>query len=302
MELSDALPSLPLLPFEIRSLIIEEMLAMAPKRAVEMVSLSRGLQPIVERCLYRCVILKNNRRPTALFLDMIKSGCRPDTFYRDRVKVLCITSLLDFPDLDVILTACSGVQSLAIYHWRPIGFNMAALNALPPRPTRFSSELDWVVRPNGHRFSLPFFENITHLELNMEGVNFKGKELHSLKNLTHLSVITPPPQTVSWLFAFFAGLDLSDSIVVCIVYVEPNIILKVRRADVDPRIVIAARESRSVRGGSVLCRDLPDREHYIRQWGIRLDEEELDMWEEAEKKVKAQRFQLSSRAIQGKVF
>ncbi|KAJ7584070.1 hypothetical protein C8J56DRAFT_1054595 [Mycena floridula] len=68
----DALQPFPQLPFEIVCLILDEVLEMEPRRAPELVSLSRNIQPIVERTLYRCIILKTSSAADS-FLDTLKS-------------------------------------------------------------------------------------------------------------------------------------------------------------------------------------------------------------------------------------
>ncbi|KAJ7584023.1 hypothetical protein C8J56DRAFT_1166894 [Mycena floridula] len=82
---SDAMQPFPELPFEIVCLIIGAMVEIEPKRALELVCLSRDIQPIVERALHRYIVLKD--RPAAdSFLEMLKLPRRPDTL-RNQTKL-----------------------------------------------------------------------------------------------------------------------------------------------------------------------------------------------------------------------
>ncbi|KAJ7584140.1 hypothetical protein C8J56DRAFT_1166978 [Mycena floridula] len=304
MESSDTIQPFPKLPFEIICLIIEEMLEIAPKRAVELVSLSRNIRPIVERALYRCLILQG-RSMVRLFPDTTNSRVRADPlFYQTRVKTLCIIEELTTADLQTVFSACSGVQSLAIYV-RHIEQTSAmetndALNALAsgrPSPAKLSCDFRWTQRSDGsHRFGLPLFQNVTHLELEViRREDFDGKRLHCLKQLTHLSLIdsdamhpeTQVPGLPSQLY-------LADSISVCIVFSKAYgshfaPLLRILIRSTEPRIVIATlRPDGQEQIRNALWRNLDDVDHFARQWGRREDAQELDMWEEAEEIVKAQ--------------
>ncbi|KAJ7589561.1 hypothetical protein C8J56DRAFT_1025718 [Mycena floridula] len=309
MEPVDAIEPFPELPFELVCLIIEKLLEIEPQRAPALACLSRDIQPMVERALYRCVVLRNRRRAPGLFVDMIKSSCRPDTFYRDNVKMLCTTDYMSIPDLHLISSACSGVQQLAICNWAwdgavratspPLHACIDALLSSGPRPSKLACHYSLTDRPDGsHRFTLPLFEKVTHLQLGFTTWlnDFNGRQLHSMKGLTHLALIEysnpaislpkNPPQT----------LYLADSIIVCIIYaewfheLERDAAETIRKEYNDPRVVIAPSQSLEDESIYNLLRPgFPNNESFIRQWGHRCDGEEMDMWKEAEAIVKAQK-------------
>ncbi|KAJ7583995.1 hypothetical protein C8J56DRAFT_1095042 [Mycena floridula] len=238
----DAIQPFPELPFELVCLIIEAILEIEPRKAVELVCLSRDIQPIVERALHRCI-----------------------------TKVLCCTHALEIDALQSIFPACSGLQQIGIFLWAWEGkwpealTPNAALDDLAstgPRPSKLSCDFHWIQRLDGSDcFSLPLFQNVTHFELDVADIeDFDAlNHLHSLTNLTHVS---------------FVDTDIINDTIT------------------DPRIVIASdlhQYRRDHKNGHILWRDLADCKHYIRQWGQRLEEDELDMWEEAEEIVKVQR-------------
>ncbi|KAJ7584021.1 hypothetical protein C8J56DRAFT_1166892 [Mycena floridula] len=198
MDVTDAVQPFPELPFEIVSVIIEEMLAIEPKRAVELVC-------------YSIVLREEHSAP--LFVHMLKSHICPGTFYR-QVKVLCITVLL---------------TNLGILMWANL-----------PKTTQ---EIDTVTF-NALAFSVsPLFQNVTHLQLQViRPRDFDAKQLHSLKHLTHLSLVYPFYITpAAWLPDLLQRLYLADSIAVCLVFCRLDLeaVTSKSRATTDPRVVFA---------------------------------------------------------------
>ncbi|KAJ7589572.1 hypothetical protein C8J56DRAFT_1025728 [Mycena floridula] len=229
MESSDAIEPFPELPFELICLIIEKMLEIEPQRAPELACLSRDIQPMVERALYRCFILRRPHRASGFFVDMLKTPFRPYTFYRDNVKILCIAENLHILDLYALVSACSGIQQLGIYLWyydsdmSTDGLHACidVLASSGPRPSKLACDYDLTLRPDdSHRFGLSLFENVTHLQLNLgqELTNFDGKQLHAMKNLTHLALAdTDPPEPLSQVKSLLRKLHLADPISVATV-------------------------------------------------------------------------------------
>ncbi|KAJ7575195.1 hypothetical protein C8J56DRAFT_1063735 [Mycena floridula] len=295
----DAIQPFPQLPFEIVCLIIKEILEIEPRRALELVSLSRDIQPIVERALHRCIILKTFSTANS-FLDTLKSHRRPDIF-QNHVQVFCTTRALTTSDLHSIFSACSGLQKIGIFRWEGLKPD-AALDDLAssgPRPSKLSCDSRWAWRSDGSdRFALPLFQNVTHLELVIPNVgDFNAKRLHCLTHLTHVSLVDT--------IGNFNGsqiiqqLHMADSIAVCILYSRSYLSLSqdtISDMISDPRIVVARNpDDREDDTGNVLWRALVQRGHFIRQWGRpRMDKVELDMWEEAEEMVKARRAKLTA--------
>ncbi|KAJ7589562.1 hypothetical protein C8J56DRAFT_1164239 [Mycena floridula] len=300
MELVDTIEPFPELPFELVCLIIEKLLEIEPKRAPALACLSRDIQPmIVEQALYRCVVL-DRKMASEGFVDMIKSRCRPDAFYRDRVKVLWTTDYITTPDLHPVLSACSGVQQLTICNWmREDGLHpiIDALLSSGPRPSKLTCDYSLTSRPDGsHRFALPLFEKVTHLQLDLTPRFhiFNGRQLHSMKDLTHLALVADStyPKIAP------QKLHLADSIAVCIIYAqwfELNATKKIRNEYNDPRIVIPASEEPVY---SRLGLSFLNEKGFIRYWqgGHWRDGVRMDMWKEAEAVVKAQKEQARSFA------
>ncbi|KAJ7584069.1 hypothetical protein C8J56DRAFT_952561 [Mycena floridula] len=303
--MADLIDPFPPLPFEIISLIIEQILEIEPKRALELICLSRNIQPVVERALYRCIIF--HEASSLRFADMIKPRLRvrPNAFYQNCTKVLCMC-WISFTDLITIFPVFSGVETLAIYYCytgrrniTQLDINM--LDAIGPRPTKLSCDWPWTYPPaeslNPDPFRLPMlFQNVTHLELNNQiWQHFNGKALHTLEHLTHLSLVSRMSGTyaIRSLAALLQTLFLADSIAVCIIF-SPW--LKDETGNYlespEPRVVLATSADQDLhdeRLDHVLRRRIANLAHFMRQWGERLDSKEMDMWEEAEQMVRAQR-------------
>ncbi|KAJ7585210.1 hypothetical protein C8J56DRAFT_144280 [Mycena floridula] len=295
----------PVLPAELVFLIIETLLEIAPKRVLDLASLSRGIQPIVERAIYRCIILDRQQR-TESFSAMLRLGCRPASFYRNHVQTLCIAEQLTVHKLLPIFSSCSSLETLAIFIWNDEGSTVTGLDASldvlaasGPRPSKLCCDLRWALHPQNHpeihRFNLPLFQNVTHLELySYENfLAFDTKHLHAFTNLTHLSLtMLDTPKLESFLRLLGQQLSLADSIVmVCIIFtdfLDRDSFEQIRLLSKDPRVVFCLYPG-SNDAPNVLRRDFVDSVAFVRQWCRQLDEGEIDMWEEAEAIVQVQR-------------
>ncbi|KAJ7584084.1 hypothetical protein C8J56DRAFT_197442 [Mycena floridula] len=114
----------------------------------------------------------------------------------------------------------------------------AALDDLAS-PTRFCSYFHRIQRPDDSgRLSLPLFQNVTHMELDVSNLNvFDGRRRDCLQNLTHFSLVhmgLPYP-----VFLLADQLHLRDSIIVCILFYGGNH----AHVCVDPRVVMASDQS-----------------------------------------------------------
>ncbi|KAJ7583997.1 hypothetical protein C8J56DRAFT_196165 [Mycena floridula] len=232
---------------------------------------------------------------------MLKSRCRPDTIQR-QVKVLCCTEAFKISTLRSIFSACSDLQTIGIFIWAETWARLdAALDDLAstgPRPSKLSCDSWWTRRIDGSdRFSLPLFQNVTHLELRVTKVeDFDANRLYSLASLTHLSLVDTSGEF--YVSRIIQQLDLADSIMVCILYSTSYLFLSRDTIMVpDPRVLVVSMSLDHRLGGgntNVLVRNLDDANHYIRQWGQSLETDKLDMWEEAEEIVKMQRARLAA--------
>ncbi|KAJ7600373.1 hypothetical protein C8J56DRAFT_910044 [Mycena floridula] len=302
MESSDATDPFPELPFELKCLILEEMVEMVPHRAIEFVSLSRDTRSTIERVLYRCIVLRD---PSAilLFVDMLEAHWQPKALYESWVKVLCITEVLDLDTLRALLSSCSGVRKLAIFldGHRNDDEQLDALARASrgPRPIELSCNSCWTLRSDrSDRFALPLFQNVTHLELDVFKLSdFDGTRLHVLKMLTHLSLVHTDPEAPNLdVTPIPQNLSLADSIVVCIIYSKFYYNLELHTVKdipcTDPRLVISTSGYGYVpnkRIGNVLWRNVTHVEHFVSQWGRHTDRDFVDMWEDAEEIVQIQR-------------
>ncbi|KAJ7585214.1 hypothetical protein C8J56DRAFT_144297 [Mycena floridula] len=302
MDSTDAKQSLPELPTELVFLVIDKLLEMVPKRTLELMLLSRSIKPIVEKALYRAIVLESQPK-TDLFVKMLESGCRPDSFYHTTIQALCITQPLRLSVLTSLFSACPAAQSIGISSWDSSAEHgslaeVDALLAAGPRPSRLSVYWRWCL-PNPHRFTLPIFQNVTHFQFcatsrsNFEF--FDMRQLDPLTKLTHLSVVLVCPSTDA-MPEFVSRLSLGDSIRVCIVYISSDYdystLESTRMSAQDPRVVIALNvlpEEYLLRPQEVLWRDLLDQDSFARQWGMNIGRDKKDIWEEAEDIVAARR-------------
>ncbi|KAJ7585191.1 hypothetical protein C8J56DRAFT_1166340 [Mycena floridula] len=305
MDSTDAIASFPELPIELVFLIVEKLLEISPKRTLRFLLLSRTIKPIVEKALYHTIIL-NSKTKADLFVQMLDSGCRPDSFYRLNVRTLCVSTRLRLSVLISLFSACTGAQTIGVFGWNTrletdsADISEAVLDALAssgPQPPRLSVEWNWCLR-NHRRFSLPLFQNVTHLQLdatNTPILFFEPKQLGRLTKLTHLSLI-PDPMADSSMAEFVACLSLSDSIQICIVSIYCidtfEVLESARMCSKDPRVVFAVDwypKDMENRPESILERDLLNLDEWVRQWGQGMSKTEMDIWEEAENIVAVQR-------------
>ncbi|KAJ7573969.1 hypothetical protein C8J56DRAFT_475688 [Mycena floridula] len=294
--------SFPKLPLELTFLIMEKLFEIAPKRCIDLITLSREIYLIAKKALYRSVVL-DDFDTARLFIRMIESGYRSPAFYQQNVHTLCISPQVELSEIRAVLSVCSNVQKLAVFDWYNVDkTSFEALGSSGPSPSMLSCDAAWAFHTQGsalaHRFALPLFQNVTHLELcGYHFDSFEAEQLHSLPRLTHMllcMISATAPQIVHLLQQL---LSLIDSVVVCIVYIasddnglgSPFEAILVSK---DFRVVVALdprANHRPSRYEDILGRDLLDTSHFIRQWGTPLPEAEMDMWDQAEAIVKIQR-------------
>ncbi|KAJ7585250.1 hypothetical protein C8J56DRAFT_144819 [Mycena floridula] len=290
------------LPTELVFLIMETLLEMYPSEALGLTLLSRDIKPIAERALYRYIILDSYPAMNRL-LETMKSGSRPPNFYANHVQSICVAKIIDLDELLFLVTVCPNIQSLAVFHWAAGDFDMDTIFldmlSKPARPSRLSCDLRWgspsISSRGPSRFTLPFFQNITHLELydlKNFGNQFNGTaSLQCLRRLTHLSLSLTFPED-NQIYALVRGLNLSDSLQLCLVYPDCsyNKIVLVRTicAQLDPRIVFVCKGpsfGQLATADTVIWRNSGK---LVEQWG-RPGDRGLDMWEMGERLVLLQR-------------
>ncbi|KAJ7585255.1 hypothetical protein C8J56DRAFT_144927 [Mycena floridula] len=308
--MDDPLVPFPELPVDLVFLIIATFLEMEPKRAREFVLLSKEIKPIAERALYQRVLLHG--KSVSLFADMIKSTRRPDSFYQNNARTLCLLQKdrgLPAYILCSIFSKFSAIQTLGMPYWDDFGMiNVDAdLDTLfkirGPRPTKISCSFRWALyhrdSPQRHRFAFPFFQSVTHLQLcdrmhRQRLIQLEGKYFHCLPKLTHLSIVlcnTSQTEVVG----FLPMLSLAESIVVCIIIMAQDtygreLVPPFALSFEDPRVVFLLANSSHQPSGNLLVRNIFGKD-FLRQWGDRLEENETDMWDDAERIVEVQRSQ-----------
>ncbi|KAJ7598021.1 hypothetical protein C8J56DRAFT_1021959 [Mycena floridula] len=282
----------PVIPTEINLAILEALVGIqTPTETMELATLSHSLKPFIERLLYHSVSFVSERQ-LSLFLNVLKSGSRPLSFYQDRIRHVCAKSWgATIEDSITLISACCNARTFAVrgFKYEDMGNHNETLTAL-----NFYSSLS-ILRPNRLHISLmrnvsttspglDWLRHVTHLELNIaeksSDVQFNDTILR-LPQLTHL--------------AYCSSLRLSARIVVCIVWdysmgVQPSI------NERDPRIIFRygsndwpqASEYVLVRNWSL--------ESFIQDWSKK--GHEAEMWELAEVKVEFQRRHLEHQDLQ----
>ncbi|KAJ7598577.1 hypothetical protein C8J56DRAFT_914394 [Mycena floridula] len=286
------------IPNEVVLLILEAVVEIEPKKAVELATLSRDLQPFFERLIYRCVSLSTYAEVTS-FVDLVKFGSRPISFYQDRIKHLCIapSDSMDIQDAVVILSACKDIQTLAIFVLISKASDTVALASFVSyidilQPTRLAVQSEYLENPATGRLKPHCLRHVTHLELSPQitepDMQFNDTILRYLPQLTHLSYFVEC--LLAEASSFASSLCLSDKLVVFIIWVAEleESISRDREYD-EPRIVIGFYYGEPT-DDNVLRRDISDSSIFLKDWGPRRTNE-LDIWELAEEIVERQRTQ-----------
>ncbi|KAJ7599291.1 hypothetical protein C8J56DRAFT_916345 [Mycena floridula] len=293
----------PDIPNEILLLILEAVVEIEPKKAVELVKLSRDLQPFIERLLYRIISLVDSRQ-IHLFAELIRSALRPLSFYRDRIRHLCIAHEITSKDVIDIVSACKDVQILAIYSASGDAFppeerlaNHVALHSLlspggTVQPNRLAIPSLYLEMPVTSSLEIHCLQKVTHLELfcptGSVSMEFNDTVLRHLPRLTHLSYLSLCDTSEASLFA--SSLTLSNQFTVCIIWVStdetPTFLSQYRTHD--PRVIIGTEIDRDPNLDLVLFRATSDTGIYLSDWGPRRSNEP-DIWDLAEEIVERQR-------------
>ncbi|KAJ7598632.1 hypothetical protein C8J56DRAFT_1039523 [Mycena floridula] len=292
----------PAIPTEITLIILEALVDLAPEKAVELATLSRDLQPFIERLLYRSIILPS-RWHVISFVELVRSNSRPLSFYHDRIRNVCVlpAAFVSFTDAIILLSVCCNTDILAFRTLGPAtDSNMVAqfhssLSTL--RLKRLSVWLDdsKTMSPSGP----DRFQDLTHLQILVVGLwnssqYFNDRVLQHLPQLTHLCYMDRFPGSSASSFA--SSLQLSSKIAVCLVWVFVSPGPSLWFMDHDARIVLLFNYKNPWNLDStaepvpeyVLARDIWNPSIFLHDWG-RKQSSEPDMWELAEEKVELQR-------------
>ncbi|KAJ7578694.1 hypothetical protein C8J56DRAFT_354537 [Mycena floridula] len=271
---------------------------MQPEMAVELATLSRGLKPFIG-LLYRSISLGSQPQLVS-FVQLVRSGSRPLSFYHDRIRNICVLPAVRFEHALTILSVCRDATIVAFRSLiaqlsleEPNGAFLPYFSTL--RPTRLALLVDrWDIKPGP---GLDWLQQLTHLQISITFISRRSSPsqefrqvLQHLPGLTHLCYIDRFYQS-----SFTSSLCLSSKFVVCIIWVSnspgPSWI---NGNEYDPRVILlffgkgtwdTVREEAP---DYVLVRDLSLRSNFLHDWG-RKTSSQLDMWELAEEKVELQR-------------
>lgn len=153
----------------------------------------------IEPILYEVVSLRDSESVNSKILfhnlhqTSVKGSKKTPENFRKHVKCLCITYTVRLEDAAELLSVCSNVCSLACWV-RPDAVPASQLG-IPTllsalRPKRFSGHLTSLLANPIPNFSLPFFSNMTHLEILEASRERKSWTWTvSLNSITHLTIL-----------------------------------------------------------------------------------------------------------------
>jgi hypothetical protein len=172
--------------------IILELAALDDRSlALRFTLLSRRISTWMDPIIYNVVTLDNLSK-SLLFLRTIQSSSstKPPSFFATHVKSLCITSQCHPEPIAHILSACTGVQSLACWidatdaEVVQLGFPALLANT---RPTRLSIHLSTLLHQPRFHFEHACLTHVTHLHIPYDShLAWDAWEWGRIKCLPHL--------------------------------------------------------------------------------------------------------------------
>ncbi|KAJ7598642.1 hypothetical protein C8J56DRAFT_914614 [Mycena floridula] len=241
-----------------------------------------------------------------VFVDLIRSGTRPLSFYQDRIRNVCVACRSSHEQVVTILSACRTLHTLALMnlHLRPSAADATAFHSSLTkfRPTRL---FVWLDRLDIHSApGVDWLQRLTHLQLCITNryadlddylAQFNDNVLQHLPELTHLSYIRLMSGSMASSFA--SSLHLSTRFVVCIIWVYNSPCSSWINAH-DPRIVLGFNSpgmngtwttDRMEIPEYVVVLDPLDNSLFYNDWGQKPTVNGPGMWELAEEKARMQR-------------
>jgi hypothetical protein len=150
------------------------------KRIRNLLLVARRVHAWLETFLYESIFITSSN-----IVPISRALASKPLEFRQKVKTIMLMSADSLHHLtEEILHMCQGITKLSIEGWVPF----LALAHL--RPRKLSLMLDWITDEAGSSFDLPFFENVTHLELYTayDFSQLKLAPLDRLPSLTHLAL------------------------------------------------------------------------------------------------------------------
>ncbi|TFK44099.1 hypothetical protein BDQ12DRAFT_660917 [Crucibulum laeve] len=182
----------PELPFELLRDIFELAIATTPGCAVKFALVSSTAQEWIESIIYKTIVLDLPVKKTKLFLQTLES--RQPTFFAAKVKNLHVTTFVSFPEVQQILSVCTGLDNLTC--WADVQpFN--ELRPLIPvnRLQKLSIKIEtfWGISTGFRYFDAEMFPCLSHLEIvnppcDDSSLKVDWEGLCKLPKLTHLAI------------------------------------------------------------------------------------------------------------------
>lgn len=260
------------LPDDVERLIFEFVAQEDRNTALQLVTLATHIRLWIEPEIYRRITLFESHAPK--FAWTIRNSRKPASWFRDHVKALCLVNT-DLPDLNLILSVCTGVYSLAVW-------NESIHITLPDNTDLTQMSLPFVP-------SWPIFNTISSMLTHLELVLYQKVELPAFSALRHF----PRLQYFALLEASQTGQHpctelltaliphISRSVRVIVVFCEA--LWVENKAFVDDRIIISAPWAHFGRRGP-LAPWLVERAFSDPTWGYETAEHRAQptFWEKAE--------------------
>ncbi|KIM72746.1 hypothetical protein PILCRDRAFT_829585 [Piloderma croceum F 1598] len=179
-------------PLDVERLIFEEAACNDIRSAVQLALVCRRVQSWVEPIIYRTVSLHTIEIGDG-FRRSLEITTKPPSFYAQCVKVLYLPTTskywCDHPRTTIkLFSYCQGVEHFVSYG---SPFSAIASTQLMDvitvmRPRRLVASLTHIL-PTNSRFSLPFFDNVTHLEISDLMDHWSTwSGFHHLRRLSHI--------------------------------------------------------------------------------------------------------------------
>ncbi|KAG2135422.1 hypothetical protein DEU56DRAFT_858210 [Suillus clintonianus] len=184
------------LPFELEQGIFENAANSDRRSALSLVLVARRVQFWVEPVVYKCVALKYGGSESARVLEGFISALktRPASFFARYVKTLLLSDIPACYMME-ILAVCTGLTDLRIWPHTPSPVtHFVVTSSIRPTHLSFSAE-HLAARGRGPNFALPFYQELTHMELHDTWGQLMtwAPNFAMLPHLTHLALVFGSP-------------------------------------------------------------------------------------------------------------
>lgn len=268
------------LPFELEQNIFEIAADSDRCSASSLALVARRVQFWVEPVIYNCVALQYGSSDSARVLEGFISAIKtkPSSFFARYVKTLLLSEIPACLTME-ILAVCTGITDLRVWPYTPSAVAQFVV-ASPIRPTHLSFSAEHLVQDRAPNFALPFYRELTHLELHDTWGQLIAWEPNfaMLPQLTHLAFVFGSPfssgTTASYaLSSILVNCNKLKICVFCCMLSEDELRFgqdaAIANSIVDPRVVVVGWRRSQAR------------------WAGRLWNEKANLWNQAEAIVAA---------------